>query len=95
MDVEAMTLEQIQAELREETPPRSQDDAARRQQLWRRLDHLVAQREAGRIERDDPDHYVVELTCSTNPVDGVPVGDGYRARLVEDDETVPEPSRRN
>jgi hypothetical protein len=50
-----------------------------------------------RSARDDPDdgYVVLEVTWSTNPTDGVPAGDGYRARLVDEDETVPEPSRRN
>jgi hypothetical protein len=87
MDIGRMSLQQIQAELKEESPLR---DAARRQQLWKRLDRLVARR----IERDDPDDgcVVLEVTCSPNPADGAPVGDGYRARVVGDEETAVEPS---
>jgi hypothetical protein len=46
-EVEAMPLEQIQAELRmiSGTPLRSQADAARRRDLWRRLDHFVREAE--------------------------------------------------
>jgi hypothetical protein len=67
MDIGRMSLQQIQAELKDETPLRSKDDAARRQQLWRRLDHLVARR----IARDDPgDRYVV-LEVTYPPTDTV------------------------
>jgi hypothetical protein len=49
------------------------------------------------MPRDDPnDRYeVIELIWSPNPADGVPVGDGYRARLVDDKETAAEPKRRH
>jgi hypothetical protein len=44
MDVECMSLQQVQAEPKEitGTPLRSDDDRSRRQQLWKRLDRLVA-----------------------------------------------------
>jgi hypothetical protein len=46
-----------------------------------------ARRRPRRITRDRFSQYeVVELICSPNPDDGVPAGDGYRARLVADDE---------
>ena len=49
-DVEAMSLEVIQAELRaiSGTRLRSDADAHRRQALWRRLDALVAGRDQER-----------------------------------------------
>jgi hypothetical protein len=58
------------------------DDPMTRQS---RLEEQRPKRQARRIPHDR--YKVVELICSPNPTYGVPAGDGYRARLVDDEET--------